>query len=183
MRKCITTIVLSIITISVFAQWETYPKAGDYIQDPALNKFVGKWQGVRNDTTFTVIFKIRKKIAAKAGYHYDAIIGWHEVKVNGIIIESSLNRVGDLSLGSRTCGVGICSKDDFTTNFRFKDITRNKSDQASFIIDSSNVNKAAWFIRNTDTISKAMANIGPDGIGRYDTSWTVPTDLIMYKIE
>jgi hypothetical protein len=182
MKKYIILFLLSVVTLNLSAQWKTYPKLGEYIQDSNLDKFVGKWQGTKNDTTFTIVFMIEKHIKARGGFYYDALVGWHEVKVNGKVIESSLGKVGDMSLGSRTCGVGMVNQ-VYGVNFRFKDITRKKSDQATFLIDSTNTNKATWSIRNTEMLSKAMCNIGSDGIGRYDARWTVPTDLIMYRIK
>ncbi len=182
MKEYILLFLLTAVSLSISAQWETYPKAGDYIQDPALDKFVGKWQGTKNDTTFTIVFAIERKILAKGDFHYDALVGWHELKIAGKVIESSLVDVGDMSVEKVTCSVGMVHE-NYEVYFSFYDLTRDKSDGATFIIEAANINRATWSIRNRDVLSKAMSNIGPDGIGRYDGSWTVPTDLVMYRVE
>jgi hypothetical protein len=88
-------------------------KDGDYAKRPELDKFVGTWVWQSGDSIFTVVLaktviNIKKSAKQNDEEHYkifkepgnterlypdatmDYIIGWHELKVNGKVIQSSL---------------------------------------------------------------------------------------------
>lgn len=95
------TIILTLLSVNIYSQ-NHVPQAGDTIPNPNLEKFAGTWRWEGNGKSFTLILKKMGGVfPININMSGDMLIGYHEYKNNGIIIESSLPYINDqLSNGS-----------------------------------------------------------------------------------
>ncbi len=110
MKKLLIISLLIIFACSLTIaqrQYRTY-KDGDHISRPALSPFVGTWVGTSGNTTLTIVLAKttvngKKKVLNTTYYSTEEkrnypniteelIMGWHQVSVNGKVIQSSLSK-------------------------------------------------------------------------------------------
>ena len=86
MKKIISILVLALV-LSI---------SNTAAQSDKLDKFEGTWQWKSNDSIFTVIlkkidFNTKKFEKAMPDTTVSVLIGWHELKVMGKVVSSSMN--------------------------------------------------------------------------------------------
>ncbi len=110
MKKLLIIPLLTLFACSIAIaqrQYRTY-KDGDHMSCPALAPFVGTWVGTSGNTTLTIVLvkttvNGKKRVQNTTYYpaeekrNYpniteDLIMGWHQVSVNGKVIQSSLSK-------------------------------------------------------------------------------------------
>ncbi len=110
MKKLLIIPLLTLFACSIAIaqrQYRTY-KDGDHISRPALSPFVGTWVGTSGNTTLTIVLvkatvNNKKRILNSPYYSEkykknrpniteELIMGWHQVSVNGKVIQSSLGK-------------------------------------------------------------------------------------------
>ena len=184
--KLLIAAIALLLNCSAFAQ-ETplqlpkdYPKPGGYGKNVNLQKFVGKWQWQSGDTVFVIAFEksIRTvKTGGYKGYRYDAIIGWHEFRVGEKVIESSLKFEGDkLEEGTYTILGGLIQDVNKLTVTSFRDLSKNKSGEATLELLPGEKDKARWVLKEKEGIIFLFPG------ETYDHTFTVPTNVVMERV-
>jgi hypothetical protein len=110
---------------------EMAKRDGDYAKRPELDKFVGTWVWQSGDSVFTIVLaktalnnktmdieEHRNKKSNDLDATMDWIIGWHELNVDGKVVQSSLKNKGkpynykhrDIQTIRANIMPGLCSK-------------------------------------------------------------------------
>ncbi|MFC7348014.1 DUF6705 family protein [Chryseobacterium zhengzhouense] len=99
--KIASVFMLLLYSVNAYSQ-NHVPQAGDTIPNPNLEKYAGTWKWENNGKSFTLILKKMSGLfPMNINMSGDMLIGYHEYKNNGNIIESSLPYINDqLSNGS-----------------------------------------------------------------------------------
>ncbi len=102
MKNLISILIVTFSSItSIVTAQNVELKNGSYIQYPELTKYEGTWLWQSGDSVLTIIFVKtilnHKELNELRGKSFpevksDCIIGWHELVVNGKIIQSSLKQ-------------------------------------------------------------------------------------------
>ncbi len=91
--KNLIKIVFLLTSLSIthlYAQ-TNFPKDGDNILNPNLDKFIGTWHWEDNGKSFTIILKKENiKPLIVQDIRADALIGFHKYSSNGVDIENTL---------------------------------------------------------------------------------------------
>lgn len=191
--KKITKILITVLTIflnqGVYAQDTTFqwpkdfpqPKPGGYGKNMNLQKFVGTWKWQSGDTVFIITlekFISKVKTGGLKGYTFDAIIGWHELRVGNKVIESSLRFEGGKEEdGTFTILGGHIQDVDKLTITGFIDLSKSKSGCATLEFLSGEKDKAQWILKGTPGVKILDVGQVPD------YTFTVPTNVIMERIK
>ncbi len=184
--KLLIAAIALLLNCSAFAQ-ETplqlpkdYPKPGGYGKNVNLQKFVGKWQWQSGDTVFVIALEkimLKSKLVAFKGYTEDAIIGWHEFRVGEKVVESSLKFEGDKKEdGTYTILGGNLQDVNKLTVTSFRDLSKNKSGDATLELLPGEKDKARWVLKEKEGIIFLFPG------ETYDHTFTVPTNVVMERV-
>lgn len=173
MRKAFT--VLSILLfISARALSQDVSKAGEYIQDSNLDKFVGTWEyNNKLDSSFVSIELHKVKLLMPtAGFYYDNIIGVHTYIKNGTTIESSapFNSTNNYSSASIMAVDKPIGTGQLTIKVILRDITKKKRIIAYLGIQPNNPNALMLAFREVDGIRINQ-----------EKGFTMPTGIVLTK--
>ncbi|MFC7348015.1 DUF6705 family protein [Chryseobacterium zhengzhouense] len=87
MLKIINIFILIFLSINIYSQ-----NTGNNNLNHNFDKYVGTWKWEGNGKSFTIIFKkIYGQYPINVNISGDMLIGYHEYKNNGVIVESSLS--------------------------------------------------------------------------------------------
>ena len=88
--KIASVFMLLLYSVNAYSQ-NHVPKPGDVILNPNFDKYVGTWKWENDGKSFVIIFKkINGQFPINVNYSGDMLIGYHEYKDNGSVVESSL---------------------------------------------------------------------------------------------
>jgi len=155
-----------------------------YVPNDKLNIFEGTWQWESNDSIFTIeILKTivnSKKLDSSMpdSRDFDRLIGWHELIVNGKVIETNIKNKSNSYKYEKTDFIifsNMPSNNEKEINFsNFKNISKNKSAEGVFIIQADDNNKAKFILY--ERILPPKERKGAEG-------FTVPNRIIMTRVK
>lgn len=95
MKTLLKTIILLFILASTFIYSQNNTlEPGAVFLNPNFDKYVGTWKWENNGDSFTIVFKkVYGKLVPTVDVNGDMLIGYHEYKKNGVVIESSLAHI------------------------------------------------------------------------------------------
>lgn len=169
--KNILVLLLLVSLVDSFAQ---QPKKGDYARDAALDKFVGTWQGTQGGQSLKLVLKKEKVHMKDFDYSRDLLIGWHELTINGQVVESTLSFAGGpydknvTILGSSEGAVQV----NLTT---FRDLSRERNHAATLLLQEPNVIRLT--LRLIEQVSLNKNKKDPV------SALTVPGEWILKKVD
>ncbi|MEQ9232412.1 MAG: hypothetical protein RIF46_17150 [Cyclobacteriaceae bacterium] len=154
-------------------------KEGVYVTDEDLDRFIGTWEWSQNQDTYRIYLEKRtKKHLQVFNAYMDQVEGLHTLIVGGVILENSTNWTYPSITGGGTGGGA------HHLGFRFHDISKDKHSSATLeLLDPTGrvrVGSQARF--QVSDRGKFIIN-GMDGNKPFHAGFTVPTDVIMTKVE
>ncbi|MBT1695391.1 hypothetical protein KK083_00795 [Fulvivirgaceae bacterium PWU4] len=167
-------ILVLVLFISLVDSWAQEPKKGDYVTDTALDKFAGTWQGTQGGQSLKLVLKKEKVYFKGFDYSRDLLIGWHELTINGQVVESTLSFAGGpydknvTILGSSEGQVQV----NLTT---FRDLSRERNHAGTLLLQDPNVIRLT--LRLTEHVILNKKKQDPVN------ALTVPGEWILKKVD
>ena len=144
-------------------------KKGTYFKNPGLKKFEGAWVYENNGEVFKITLKTQQKATRDNQFFYDVLQGYYcYSKIGG---ECNI----DTSRASLRLESPINKANTEVVTFFFTDIEKEKKGRA--VLKLTENGTATWLLKNRrDVIIKESEK-------DWDPTFSVPTDIIMTKIE
>jgi hypothetical protein len=143
MKNCFI-ILLAICCFTFTGNAQNY---GDTLRYPEIDRFKGTWQWVDGSDTLTIC--LQKQIAKHPlkNVYMEIAVGWHRYVKGGIMIESTLDSVGDHYYTNTWSLAGIPNSNDELVLPVTKDKTLNKIYEVNLKISPSNTS-VVWKSRD-----------------------------------
>ncbi len=109
------------------------------------------------------------------GFFWDRLVGWHEYRRKGMIVENSLAYTGDstkriLLGGNEAYGMNIA-------RVSFNDLTKKKSGNLFLTLDTTVIpNSLIWVLKNDEGLKYRRPSDPP-----YDWNFTLPRNMVLIK--
>lgn len=162
---------LLFLFVGKFAHSQTPPKAGDYVIDNNIDKFVGAWVWSSNGQSVEIILKKEKfYYGAPFNFYADVLIGCHRYIKNGVIVETSMTYINN-GLDQNFTLFGNSNRNNSSNAIiQFRDLTKKKIGNLSLTINTAN-NQLTWTLKETEGVK-----INSSGYG-----FTLPTSIVLIK--
>ncbi len=177
MKKILKILYLTTLFSLKLAAQNWPPVPGSYTSNNTMTGFHGKWLWTDGTDSVTLVLQTRKVFfRMNVGFFWDRLVGWHEYKRKGIIVESSLVYIGDstkriLMGGNEAYGTNIA-------RVSFNDITKKKSGNLFLTLDTTVIpNSLTWVLKNDEGIRVRTSPSQP----LYDWNFTLPRNMILIK--
>jgi len=170
MKNLLTILLIAIAATSANAQ--RMLSGGHHLNQPALNKFEGKWTYIDDSVRLTIQLRT-DKVHVKRGnddFYIDLVQGDYSLVKNGKTIHSSDGKDTTITGGSFESS----DKSKRTIHFIFADKGKqSKRCNVVFELSASNPNKASWVLTNTEHIVV--------GNEHFDPTFSVPTNMTLTR--
>ncbi|MFD0794994.1 DUF6705 family protein [Mucilaginibacter litoreus] len=170
MRKYLTLFIILVIFCCFRALGQS--SGNNYLAQPNLKKFEGKWQ-FSNDTITLTLQLYKEKVHINRGnnnFYIDLVQGKYSLIKKGKVI-SDLNSQ-DVTI---TSGSLENQNDPYTLHFIFTDVGKySKRCNVTFKLSPNQLGKAEWLLTNTEHVI-----VGDE---KFDLTFSVPTSMILKKV-
>ncbi|SIN77616.1 DUF6705 family protein [Chitinophaga niabensis] len=187
MQTRLTIILLALLfSVRLFGQTKGNSNKERYTRDPELAKYTGTWQWKSDSTIFTIVLRQVKLHFSGTGKSKDVIIGWHSYYENGVLLESSQDRIAsaplkemeDTLLAKVATITATTPTKPSTLSIYIHDLTRKREFSGHLELIPGKPDAAIW---ETEYRSK-MEFYFKDKPPAYMSGRTVPTGIVMRKI-
>jgi len=160
------------IIISILALTVNYSFGQKHYNQSALDKFIGTWEYSSQGKDFKVI--LGKGNLSMGGVSIDIIQGRHFYSLDNKIIESTLD-----STKPSIYNGAIANKEKslLKIKFIFNDPIKKREVIGYLELQQGKMNEALWTLRNRESVTINAKKT------REDFSFSVPTNIILHKID
>lgn len=185
--RLIIVLLSLFVSIGSLGQTKDSSNKEQYTKDPELAKYVGTWQWISDSTIFTIVLRQVKLHFSGTDQYKDVIIGWHSYVENGVLLESSLDRMPSAPMMEMedtlldkvaTISATTPTKPSMLTIY-VKDLTRKRDLSGRLEFIPGKTDKAIWETEHRSKIEFYFKDKPP----AYMPWRTVPTGIVMRKIK